>query len=59
MNTIMTVTVVTVTMKCTPDHPKHRTLNLLHDPAYYKQIVPNGHVEQTTLCSIVVVIQFH
>ena len=33
---IMTVTVVTVTMKCTPDHPKHRALNSLHDIVYYK-----------------------
>ena len=33
---IMTVTVVTVTMKCTPGYPKYRTLNLLHVMAYYK-----------------------
>ena len=33
---IMKVKVVTVTMTCTPDHPKHRALNSLHDLAYYK-----------------------
>ena len=33
---IMKVKVVTVTMTCTPDHPKHRALNSLYDMAYYK-----------------------
>ena len=33
---IMTVTAVTVTMKCTPEYPKYRALNSLHDLAYYK-----------------------
>ena len=33
---IMTVTVVSVTIKSTPDHPKCRALNSLHDMAYYK-----------------------
>ena len=33
---IMTVTVVTVTMKFTLDYPKHGVLNLLHDMAYYQ-----------------------
>ena len=31
---ILTVTVVTVTMKCTPDNPKYGALNSLHDKAY-------------------------
>ena len=30
----LTVTVVTVTMKCTPDYPKYGALNSLHDKAY-------------------------
>ena len=34
---IMTVTVVTVKIKCTPDHPKYRALNSLHDLAYCKK----------------------
>ena len=33
---IKIVTAVTVTMKCTPEYPKHRALNSLHDMAYYK-----------------------
>ena len=33
---IITAKVVTVTMKYTPDYPKHRALNSLHDMAYYK-----------------------
>ena len=55
---IMTVTLVAVTMRCTTDYPKHRALNLLHDMAYYKQIVVKGHVKHITFCSIVVAIQF-
>ena len=33
---IMTVTVVTVTIKSTPDQPMHRALNSSHDMAYCK-----------------------
>ena len=32
----MTLTVVTVTMKYAPEHPKHRALNSLHDMTYCK-----------------------
>ena len=33
---IMTVTVMAVTMKCTPDYNKYGALKSLHDMAYYK-----------------------
>ena len=39
MNPTPTVTVATVTMKCTPEYPKRGPLNSLHDMAYYKKIV--------------------
>ena len=49
---IMKVTVVIVTMKCTPDHPQHWALNSLHDIAYYKWIVVNCSIKCITFCSI-------
>ena len=33
--------VVTVTMKCTLDYPRHQDLNSLHDMAHYKKRVVN------------------
>ena len=56
---IITVTVVTMTRKCTPDHPNLRVLNSLHNMAYCKWILVNCHIKHIIFTSIVVVILFH